>query len=412
MDVLYSRCCGLDVHKRTVVACVIITGSDGQPHKELRTFGTTTDEVLRMSDWLKANECTHVAMESTGVYWKPIYNLLEGQFELLVVNAQHMKAIPGRKTDMRDAEWIAELLRHGLLKASFVPSASQRELRDLTRYRSSLVQERARIVNRLQKVLEDTNVKLASVASDITGVSARAMLQAMLAGENDTQVLAGLARGRLREKRAELEKALLGRMKDHHRFMIAELLGHIDYLDEAVDRVSAEIQERVRPFERQIALLDSIPGVNRRTAEVLIAEIGTDMSRFPSAQHLASWAGMCPGNNQSGGKRRHGKTRKGSRWLHLTLVEAAHGAARSKNTYLSAQYTQLARRRSRKKAEVAVGHSILIIAYYLLLRDEPYRDLGGNYFDERKRDRVQRRLVSRLERLGYQVTLTPATLAA
>ena len=365
-----------------------------------------------MGDWLKASGCTHVAMESTGVYWKPIYNLLEGQFELLVVNAQHMKAYPGRKTDMRDAEWIADLLRHGLLKASYVPSAPQRELRDLTRYRISIVQERARIVNRLQKVLEDANIKLASVASNVVGVSARAMLEEMLAGEGDTHVLADLARGRLRQKRAELEKALVGRLKAHHRFMIAELLSHIDYLDEGIERVSVEIQERMHPFEAQIEQLDSIPGVNRRTAEVLLAEIGTDMGRFPSAQHLASWAGMCPGNDESAGKRRSGKTRKGSRWLRQALVEAAHGAARSKDTYLAAQYGHLVRRRGKKKAEVAVGHSILVITYYLLSRNERYRELGGNYFDERKRDRVQRRLVSRLERLGYQVTLSPVTLAA
>lgn len=412
MEVLYSRCCGLDVHKRTVVACVMMTGSGGQLEKELRSFGTTTDEILRMGDWMKGAGCTHVAMESTGVYWKPIYNLLEGQFELLVVNAQHMKAIPGRKTDTRDAEWIAELLRHGLLKPSYVPSAPQRELRDLTRYRISVVQERARLVNRLQKVLEDANIKLASVASDIMGVSARAMITEMLAGHSDPVALAALARGRLREKRDDLEKALVGRVKAHHRFMLTELLGHIDYLDEAIERVSGEIRERTRPFDHEIEQLDSIPGVNRRTAEVLIAEIGADMKRFPTAGHLASWAGMCPGNDESAGKRRSGKTRKGSRWLRQTLVEAAHGAARSKDTYLSAQYSHLARRRGRKKAEVAVGHSILVIAYHLLTRNESYHELGGNYYDERKRDIVERRLVGRLERLGYQVSLTPATIAA
>ena len=412
MEVLHSECCGLDVHKRTVVACVLVTSSGGAVRKELRSFGTTTDEILRMGDWIKAAGCTHVAMESTGVYWKPIYNLLEGQFELLVVNAQHMKAIPGRKTDTHDAEWIAELLRHGLLKPSFVPSAFQRELRDLTRYRISVVQERARMVNRLQKVLEDANIKLASIASDITGVSARAMLQEMLSGHSDPHALAELARGRLREKRAELEKALVGRMKTHHRFMIAELLGHIDYLDQAIERVSREIRERMRPFDDQIAQWDSIPGVNRRTAEVMVAEIGTNMARFPSSGHLSSWSGMCPGNDESAGKRRSGKTRKGSRWLRQALVEAAHGAARSKDTYLAAQYARLARRRGRKKALVAVGHSILVIAYHLLTHNECYRDLGGNYFDERKRETVQHNLVSRLQRLGYQVTLTPVTLAA
>jgi transposase len=351
-------------------------------------------------------------MESTGIYWKPIYNLLEGQFEVLVVNAQHIKAVPGRKTDVKDAEWIADLLQHGLLKASFIPPSEQRELRDLTRYRSTLIAERSRTANRLQKVLEDANIKLASVTTDVLGMSGRDMLGAILAGEADSLVLAQLARGRLREKHEELVRALAGRVRIHHRFLIAEHLGHIDYLDEAIERVSTQIEEQLRPFEEELARLDTIPGISRRAAEVLLAEIGPDMSRFPTAGHLASWAGMCPGNNESAGKHLSGRTRKGSPWLRQVLVEAAHGASHTKNSYLSAQYRRLAARRGRKKALIAVGHSILIMAYYVLVRKEEYRELGGNYFDERERQAVERRLVRRLERLGYQVSLQPIGQAA
>jgi transposase len=406
MRKLYERCCGLDVHKKFVVACLLTPDADGQSVAEVRTFGTMTADLLALGDWLKASGCTHVAMESTGVYWKPIYNLLEGQFEVLLVNAQHLKRVPGRKTDASDAQWIAEVLQVGLLQASFVPDVEQRDLRDLTRYRTSLVQERSRTANRLQKVLEGANIKLASVASDVLGVSARAMLQGLLEGA-EPEALAQLARGRLREKRSQLEQALTGRVRKHQLFLVAEHLGHIDYLDEAIARVSAEIEERVRPFEEDIARLDTIPGVNRRTAEVLLAEIGHDMSRFPDAHNLASWAGMCPGQHETGGKRGSGKTRPGNRWLCQALVEASHGASRSKGNYLSAQYSRLARRRGKKKAEIAVGHSILVIVYHLLTRKEEYQDLGPNYFDERNRQHLERSLIRRLERLGYSVALTP-----
>jgi transposase len=346
-------------------------------------------------------------MESTGVYWKPLYNLLEGGFELVLVNAQHIKQVPGRKTDVRDCEWIADLLRHGLLRGSFVPARAQRELRELTRYRSALVRERSAEVNRLQKVLEGANIKLAAVASDIMGKSGREMLAALVAGASDPAALAQLARGRLREKIPQLERALAGCFAAHQRFLVAQQLAHIDFLDERIAQVSDEIAQRMRPLAEQIARLDTIPGLDQRGAESLLAEIGTQMSRFPSAAHLASWAGMVPGHNESAGKRHSGKTRKGSRWLRALLVEAAQAAGRTKNTYLGAQYHRLLARRGKKKAVVAVGHTILIIAYHLLRRNVTYEDLGPHYFDERERPRVERRLVQRLERLGYKVNLEP-----
>jgi transposase len=411
VQVIYERCCGLDVHKRTIMACML-KWSGGEWQKEIRQFGTMTKDLLALLDWLLGEGCTHVAMESTGVYWKPVYNILEGQLQLLVVNAQHLKAVPGRKTDVRDAEWIAELLAHGLLRGSFVPPASVRELRELTRYRTSLVRDRARTVNRLQKVLESANIKLASVVSDIEGVSARLMLEALVAGQRDTEQLASLAKGRLKDKHAQLVEALSCRLQPHQSFLIAEHLAQVDYLDGAIERLSREIEERLRPFEQELSWLDTIPGVNRRTAEVLWAETGGDMSRFASARHLASWAGMCPGNNESAGKRRTGRTRKGSPWLRHCLVEAAHGAGHTKNKYLSSQYHRLGARRGKKKALVAVGHSILVIAYHLLTRKQPYSDLGANYFDERDRQAVTKRCLNRLQKLGYQVTLDKVQMAA
>lgn len=412
MQVIHARCCGLDVHKKTVVACLFITEDGGPPQKVLRTFSTMTDDLVALSDWLIAEHCTHVAMESTGVYWKPVFNVLEGLLTVLVVNARHMKAVPGRKTDVRDAEWIADLLRHGLLHGSCIPTPGQRELRDLTRHRTTLVQERARILNRLQKVLEDANIKLAAVASDIAGLSARQMVEALITGETDPAVMADLARGKLRAKREALERALHGHVTPHHRFLLAEHLSHLDYLDESIERFTTEIRQRLTIDDELVTLLDSIPGFSRRSAEIILAEIGGDISRFPSAAHLASWAGMCPGNHESAGKRKHGKTRKGSRWLRQVLIEAANSLARSKKTYLSALYRRIALRRGHKKALVAVGHALLVIIYYVLTRKEPYRDLGPNYFDERDRQAVQRRLVNRLERLGYNVTLQPAPLPA
>jgi transposase len=412
MQVVYERCCGLDVHKRTVVACRIIPESPGQLRPEIRTFATMTQDLLALVDWLQEAGVTHVAMESTGVYWWPIYNLLEAQFTVLVVNARHLKAVPGRKTDVKDAEWIAELLQHGLVRGSFIPEQPQRELRELTRYRATLVQERARVVQRLQKVLEETNLKVGSVITDITGVSGRAILGALVAGQTDPASLAQLAKGRLRKKLPELEQSLVGIVQPHHRFLLVEHLSHLDFMDEGINRVSQEIGERLCPFEGQLQGLDTIPGVNERIAQVMLAEVGTDLSRFPSAHHLASWAGICPGNQESGGKRQSGKTRKGSPWLRAALIEAAHGAAKSKGTYLSAQFRRLVSRRGKKKALVAVAHSILVIAYHVLTRREIYQELGGNYFDERERTVVERRLTRRLERLGYQVTLEPISATA
>jgi transposase len=407
MDVVYTRCCGIDIHKRTAVACVIVPGADGQPTKTVRTFGTMTDDLLALADWLASENVSNVALEATGVYWKSLWNLLEANFTLVLANPQHIKAVPGRKTDVKDAEWIADLLRHGLLRGSFVPDRPQRELRELTRYRTALVRERAREVNRVQKTLEGANIKLGDVASNVLGASGRAMLQGLVAGTTDTATLADLAKGKLRDKRTALERALSGRMGPHQRFLLAEQLCHIDTLDDAIERVSAEIAERVQPFDSDIDRLDAIPGVGRRTAEALVAEMGTDMRRFPTAAHLASWAGMCPGNHESAGKQQSGRTRPGNKWLKATLVEAAQAIARTRGTYLAAQFRRLAARRGKHKAAVAVGHSLLVIAYHLLAHDRDYADLGPTYFDERDRQLVQRRLVRRLEDLGYRVALEP-----
>jgi len=409
MQVVHPRCCGLDVHKKVLVACLMILGAGGRLTKEIRSFGTMTDDIRALTDWLLGAGCTHVAMESTGSYWKPVWNILEGKFELLLVNAQHIKAVPGRKTDVRDCEWIAELLSHGLLRGSFVPDREQREMRELTRYRTSLIGERAAEVNRVQKTLEGANIKLASVASDVMGKSGREILASLVAGSNDAEAMAELAQGKLRSKLPELRQALAGRMGTHQRFMLAEQLAHIDELDERIARLDAEIEERMRPFEEVITRLDAIPGVGRRTAEVIVAEVGTDLSRFPTAGHLASWAGMCPGNNESAGKRRSGKTRKGDSALRVALVEAANAAGRKRNSYLRAQYQRLVTRRGKKRAAVAVGHTILVIAYHLMTNQESfYQDLGAHYFDERDRQHVERRLVRRLEALGYAVSLQPA----
>ncbi|MGZ3676773.1 MAG: IS110 family RNA-guided transposase [Ktedonobacterales bacterium] len=407
MEVVHPRCCGIDVHKQLVVACLLCSTAEGTPSKEVRTFGTMTVDLLRLLDWLVVAGCTHVAMESTGVYWKPLYNLMEGSLDVLVVNARHMKNVPGRKTDMRDAEWIADLLRHGLLQPSFIPDRSQRELRELTRYRTTLVRERAAEVNRLQKVLEGANIKLASVVTEITGASGHDILVALVAGHTQATELAQLARGRLREKIPALEQALAGQFQAHQRFLVAQQLVHIDFLDGLIERVSAEIAERMRPFEEAVALLDTIPGIGRRVAEIVVAEVGMDLRRFPTAAHLAAWAGLAPGNNESAGKRRAAATRKGSPWLRAALVEAAQAAGRTKNTYVGAQYRRLLTRKGKRRAAVAVAHTLLVMAYHILTRHEPYHDLGANYFDERDRQAVERRLVHRLEALGYTVSLQP-----
>ncbi len=404
MEALYERCCGLDVHKKTVVACVLT------PHgKEFRTVATMTTDLLLLADWLVQRGVTHVAMESTGVYWKPLYNLLEElDLELLLVNPRHMKAVPGRKTDMKDAEWIADLLRHGLLQGSFVPERPQRELRELVRYRRSLIRERSRVVNRIEKVLEGANLKLTGVITDVLGVSGRAMLEALVAGVEDPSLLADLATRTVQKKRVALEEALQGKVGDHQRLMLAGLLRHVDFLDEEVTRMDEEVALRLHPFEESLERLDGIPGVGRRTAEEIVAEIGTDMSRFPTAAHLASWARLCPGNNESAGKRQSSSTGQGNPWLRAALTEAAWAASHTKATYLSAQYHRLAAKRGAKRAIVALAHTILIIIYSMLRNGTVYKELGANYFDERNHQKVALRAVHRLEALGYKVTLEAA----
>jgi transposase len=441
MQVVYERCCGLDVHKKVVVACLITLTAKGQRHKEIRSFGTMTRDLLMLLDWLRAAGCTHIALESTGVYWRPIFNILEGEMTVLLVNAAHIKAVPGRKTDIKDAEWIADLLQHGLLRPSFIPPAPQRELRELTRYRSSLVADCARIINRFQKVLEDTNLKLASVVTDVTGVSARAILRAYLSGEEtDPWELANLARGSLRGKQVQLAQAMVGEVKEHHRFLLLQQMALIEILEGQIAEFDQKIAERIEQDEEEpetnqplssqeqpeatieasspsvvrrnlegyakaLARLDGIPGINRRVAEIVLAEIGINMEQFPSDGHLASWAGMCPGSKVSAGKRLSGKTTKGSVWLRAALLEAAHGASHSKHTYLGEQYRRLARRIGKKKALVAVAHSILVIIYHVLKEETTYQELGSIYFEERERDAVKRRALRSLERLGYDVSL-------
>lgn len=406
MQVLYQCCCGMDVHKRFVVACLLWHGADGKPHKELRRYSTMTEDLLQCIDWLQAKGCSHVAMESTGVYWKPVFTLMEGRFDVVVVNAQHMKAVPGRKTDSKDAEWIAELLQHGLLKASFIPLRPQRELRDLTRYRLTLSQERTRLVNRLHKLLEEANLKLSSVLTDILCKTGRMILQALAKGEADPEKLADLGLAFVPTKRDALAKALCGRMHEHQRFVLRELLQMIDSQEWAIARLDRQIEERLRPFEATIKRLDAITGVSRHTIEVLFAEVGWDMRPFPDAAHLASWAGLCPGQHESGGKRMSGRARKGNRWVKTTLVQAAHAAGKTQ-TYLGAQYRRLSARRGGKRAAVAVAHSILVIYYQLLTTGEAYQEKGVDYFAQLDQEHHQRRLVKQLERLGFQVTLTP-----
>jgi transposase len=442
LPIIYKRAAGLDVHKKTVVATRTRVTDEGRVEWETRTFGTTTPDLLALLDWLLEWGITHVAMESTGDYWKPVYNVLEDTFELLVVNAKHVKHVPGRKTDVKDSEWLAELMMHGLLKASFIPPKPQRALREMTRYRTTLVQERTRVVNRVQKLLEEANIKLSSVATDIMGVSARAMLEELAAGQTDAGRMADLARGRMRNKVPELEKALTGMVQPHHRFLLAQQLGHIDFLDEQIETISAAIGQQLetmnRPdqplgpgasvggdegepktqeseptltWEEAMTLLDTIPGVDRWTAEVILAEIGLDMSRFPTADHLASWAGLAPGNNQSGGKRYSGRTTKGNHSLSSIMVQAAWSAVRTKETFLKARYHRLAARRGKKRAIVAVAHSMLVSAWHILTHRQPYHELGGDYFDQRKKETKVNYLIRQLEKLtggSVSIAIQPA----
>ena len=404
MRQVHQRCCGLDVHKKTVVACVMTTRK-----QETRTFGTMTRELLALSDWLVAEGVTHVAMESTGVYWKAVYNLLEAtDLELLVVNARHVKAVPGRKTDVRDAEWLADLLRHGLLRASFVPDRPQRELRELVRYRKALTEDRARLVTRIQKVLEGANIKLGDVASDVMGMSGRAMLKALAAGNTNAAEMAELALSNLRSKRPQLEQALVGSVGPHQRFLLSTQIRLVESMEQELALLDQEVEERLRPFDAALALIDEIPGVGRRTAEIVLAEIGLDMSRFPNADHLASWARICPGTNMSAGKRGNASIGPGSPWLRGALMEASLGALRADRAhpnFLAARYRRIAARRGAKRAQVAVAHSILIAIYHMLRDGAHYQDLGATHWDEHHRATIVKRSVHRLEQLGYRVTI-------
>ncbi len=408
LNTILASCCGLDVHKRSITACLLKTGASGEVIKVQRIFGTMTRDLQSLAQWLQTEGCEHVAMESTGVYWKPVYNVLESVCpEVLLVNAQHIKHVPGRKTDMKDAEWIATVLQHGLVKGSFVPPKEIRELRELTRYRSTLVRERAAECNRIQKLLEHMNIKLASVATDVLGKSGQAMLRALCAGEEDGKQIAELAKGRLRAKIPQLIEALHGHLTDTTRWLLQQQLERVAELDAAIGRLDSKIEELALPFEQVLRILDQIPGVNRRIAQIIIAEIGVDMSCFPSSGHLAAWAGMCPGNNETGGKKKSGKTRKGCSWLRAALVEAGWAAGRMKKGYLRAQYQHLARRRGKKRACVAIGHSILTIAYSLIHTGKNYEDLGDDYFQRHSTEKVKQQLVRRLERLGYKVSIEP-----
>jgi transposase len=400
----------LDVHKATVMACVRVW-QERELTEHVAEFATTVQGLLALRDWLEALGVKQVAMEATGVYWRPVWAVLEDRFELMLVNARHVKQCPGRKTDVKDAQWLCQLLEAGLLKASFVPPKPIRTLRNLTRYRKTQINDRSRETARLHKILEDTGIKLGCVASDIMGKSGRDMLDALVAGTTDPTVLADLARGMLRKKLPALREALEGRFEDEHALIVGQILAHIDFLDEAIGRLSDEIEERIRPFARQRDLLMTIPGVKQRAAEVLIAEIGVDMSAFPTPKHLASWAKVCPGNDESAGKRRPGKTGKGNKWLRSTLTESANAATRTKNTYLAAQYQRLRGRRGHSKAVTAVGHSILTAAWHMLQTGELYNDLGGDYFTNRDPDRITRRLLRQLEALGHNVTLQPREVA-
>jgi transposase len=412
MHVVYSHCCGLDVHKRSITACVLVSRASGKRQHEIRRFGTMTRDLLELADWLQSQQVTHVAMESTGVYWKPVWNILEGQFEVGLVNAQHIKAVPGRKTDIKDCQWIAELLQHGLVRGSFVPPTPIRQLRDLTRMRASLRQDHTAVANRMQKILEDANIKLAAVASDWLGVSGRAILAQLLAGEEDAEKLAALSRGRLRSKLPAMQLALEGRMTEHHRWMLRVLHEQLVFLEAQIAKLEAKIQDPVGDYQEAIELCTTIPGIEEVAAANLLAEIGVNMAQFPSAQHLASWAGICPGNHESAGKRLSGKPRKGSAWLRRSLCQAAWAASHTKETYLAARFRRLAARKGKKRAIVAVAHTILVSVYHMLKNKQPYRELGADFLDRRNAENVKRYLLKRLERLGLQVTVRSAEGAA
>ena len=406
MRTIYERCCGLDVHKKTVVACVLTPAS-----QQTRTFGTMTPDLLRLREWLQSEGVTHVAMESTGVYWKPVFNLLEDQgMELMVVNARHVKAVPGRKTDVKDAEWLADLLRHGLLKASFIPNREQRELRELVRYRRTVIEQRAHVVQRIQKLLEGANIKLGDVTSDVMGVSGRAMLTALAAADQDPQTLAGMAKTALRRKIPELERALTGSFGPHQRFMLRSQFQLLEALEAQIASLDDEVAQRMRPLQAALDHLDEIPGIGVRAAQQIIAEVGTDMTRFPTSAHFASWARICPGNNESAGKRRNSSIGGGNRWLRNALLEAAWTVSHSRRqTFFTARHRRIAARRGNKRAAIASAHSLLVAIYHMLRDGTVFQDLGPMHFEKLNREAVTRRSLRRLEQLGYRVTLEEAT---
>jgi transposase len=413
VDILHRCCAGLDVHKEVVVACVR-KWVDGQTRQQVRTFRTETNQLLALADWLTDEGVRVVATESTGVYWKPIWNLIEGLFELVLVNAEHIKAVPGRKTDVKDSEWIAQLLQHGLLKPSFVPEKPVRQLRDLTRQRVQLVRQKVQVANRIQKTLEDCNIKLGSVASDVLGASGRDMIRAIISGEKDPVVLADMARQRLREKIPQLQEALCGEIQDHHQFLLGMLMEQVQFLEAQIDKLAARITEVLpRPFAEAIVRLDTIPGIDQKAAQNIVAELGADLKPFASCGHLASWVGICPGNHESAGKRKSGRTTKGNKWLRVVLVQCAWAASRSKGTYLKAMYGRLAARRGKKRALVAVAHRLLEIIYNVLKKGQDYRELGEDYLDQKQdAERLKQRLLKRLEKLGVKVTVEePAAVA-
>jgi transposase len=416
MDIIYSNVAGLDLHLKSVVTDLRLVQPTRTVLEEIRTFGTMTRDLLELADWMAAHGVTHVAMEATGVLWKPVWNILEARgFKLLLVNPHDLKKVPGRKSDVKDCQWIAQLLQCGLLRNSFVPPRPQRELRDLTRHRAQLSDEHTRVANRIHKTLEDANIKLGSVASDLLGKSGRAMLRALVAGERDSRRIAELAEGNLRKKIPELTLALQGHFTDHHRFMVERLLDHLDYLEKQIDKFSERIEECLRPMlpDAKLERLDEIVGVNRRTIENVIAEIGVNMDQFPTEQNLSSWGGLSPGNEESAGKRIRSRTKKGNRWLRRALCESAWAARGSKRSYFASQYRRLAGRRGKKRAILAVAHSILVIFYHMLKDDNrEYKDLGPDYFDRLAPERLKRSLVKRLQKLGYQVTLAPNETAA
>jgi len=407
MEVLYQRCCGLDVHKETVVACLRVV-SGGEVVREVRTFETTTVSLIALSEWLAENGCTHIAMEATGIYWKPVWHILAGgEFQLILANSAHVKNVPGRKTDVNDATWLAELLAHGLIRASFVPDTQTQELRTLLRTRKQLVREKSSHILRVQKTLEDANIKLDSVITDIIGMSGRAMIEALIAGESNPAKLARLANYRLRASQEKLREALRGRVTKHHRFLLRLHLNQIDALDASIATIDQQVEAGIAPFRVAVELVTSIPGVSDLGAQVIVSEIGTDMSRFPSEGQLISWAGMCPRNDESAGKRRSNRVRKGAPWLKTTLVQCAWAAVRKKDSYLKAQFLRIKARRGPKKAIMAVAASILTAIYHMLKDGTLYQDLGSNHFQSRSKGQQTKRLVKRLADLGYDVALTP-----